>query len=250
MRAYFAILVLLGCTAPKPVEPPPPPIVATTSAWVGSALTGARATPPRAWDPGAQGLVVECTWSLGEGYAELAPRSLEAGSGLQVALGAGAPFRPVSGARGSVRLAMGETLHACDAAFAANAALAPDVVLVAPGTTASWRVTARASGADLARVDVHLAEDGRAMLSVLAPAGDEDDEGAWIDDEEQHFLELGSLADQAPAAGRAAGVSDPARGLALVFAGRAPGEPSQDLAARLRWRTRARSVAGRRHWMS
>ncbi|MEY2806186.1 MAG: hypothetical protein RIR65_603, partial [Planctomycetota bacterium] len=115
MRAYFAILVLLGCSAPKSGEPPLPPIIASPSAWSGSALTGARATPASVEQGGVECLVVECAWLLGAEHAQLAPRALEAGSGLQIALGGGAPFRPVSGARGSVRLASGDALASYDA---------------------------------------------------------------------------------------------------------------------------------------
>lgn len=237
MRACLGILLLLGCTAPRPSQPPPPPIVATPSAWSGSALTGARTVPPSAAGPGVEGLVVECSWLLGADHALLATQALEAGSGLQIALGGGAPFRPVSGARGSVRLAAGEDVARYDAQAVVDASLAPEELLVAPGTTVGWRVVARADGAELARLDLHVAADGRATLSVVAPASEQDEDGAWFAGEEQHFIDLGSLHDgRAPEAPRLGEVGLVGRGLALVFAGRGPGADRVDLAARVRLR--------------
>ena len=237
MRACLGILVLMGCTAPRPSEPPPPPIVVAQSAWSGSGLTGARAAQPAEAGPGVEGLVVECSWLLGAGHAPLAPQALESGSGLQIALDGGAPFRPVSGARGSVRLATGDAAARYDVQAVVGVALAPEELLVAPGTTVGWRVDARVDGAELARLDVHVAEDGRAILSVVAPGGAADEDGAWVESEEQHFLDLGALVDGlAPSAPRLAGVDLASRGLVLVFSGRGPGEPRQDLAARLRLR--------------
>ncbi|MEY2747232.1 MAG: hypothetical protein RL112_2274 [Planctomycetota bacterium] len=183
------------------------------------------------------GLVVECSWHLGTDHALLAPEALEAGSGLQIALGGGAPFRTVSGARGSVRLAAGEAVARYDVHAVVQASLAPEELLVAPGTTVGWRVVARADGAELARLDLHVADDGRATLSVVAPASEEDEDGAWLASEEQHFLDLGSLSDgRAPEAPRLGEVGLVGRGLALVFAGRGPGEERVDLAARVRLR--------------
>jgi hypothetical protein len=237
MRAYLAILALLGCSAPKPEEPPLPPIIASPSAWSGSALTGARASPASFEQGAVECLVVECAWLLGAEHARLAPRALEAGSGLQIALGGGAPFRPVSGARGSVRLAIGDALAPYDASVGGDLVLAPDELLVAPGTTVGWRVAARADDAELARLDVHLAEDGRVTLSVVASAGEENDEGAWIAGEEQHFLDLGSFTDGlAPAAPRWNDIDLAQGGFALVFAGRGPDVGRPDLSARLRLR--------------